>query len=78
VQENIPPEKLKENLLELTELVAHDYQQYAKGFPGVEITQTLEKREIDKILQNLISENKHLAIDIGCATGERTRYMKEY
>ena len=53
MKENISQEQLRTNLLELTNLVANEYEQYSNGFPGVELTQAIEKKELIYICHSL-------------------------
>jgi chorismate mutase len=58
----------KQNLLELTNAVAENYDKnYAEGFFGTKLYSTFEKKVIYELMSEL--EDKSLAIDLGCGTG---------
>ena len=65
----------KHDLLRLTSNIARFYDDsYAKDFFGSNIYFKFEKELIGKLIANL--EDRSLAIDLGCATGKISRFLK--
>lgn len=75
VREDIPIEKLKQNLLELTELVAENYDDYWEWFDATKMAKEFEMWLIKDLTSSI--SNKNLALDLWCANWKNTRLIKE-
>lgn len=65
------PEELKDNLLELTTVLATGYLGYDTRFPATQAYREYEMAEINRMVDDILTDRvPGLCIDLGCATGQ--------
>lgn len=77
-QNPVPVEDLRRNLLDLTAAVATDYDDYCNGhLTNVQREyRHRESRNFKRSMQSLGMNGRKLAIDLGCANGQVTRFLQ--
>lgn len=74
----VPTDELRNNLLRLTAAVAPGYDEYCNGTltEAIRAYRDREERAFKRALDDLGKDGRGLALDLGCASGQVTRYLE--